>query len=238
MSNNKVKRVIGMGTLLACFSIAVVGLAEGQGKGRGPSQTSVIVEFQDFQVDPDRIQSDLLGPYEDGVDQVQAIIPGSGNLVMDTNTSRKKNKPAMRELFLDFTDPVDPDKVVFPLPFPGKISDQTGQIDVRLVTGCALGLLDMNAVSPSSQECTMSISFRDPQTDDFEWRLRFTGDATSFVEVTCVVGTKSSCSEWTIEALSADKANLSSRDTIKGRTVKTDHGNFFMPTHLTVTLKP
>lgn len=124
------RRTISRATLPGCFVLALVWAMSalsgstlanppdgngdhnhgggGGGDGGDGGNLVVSVTFRDFQGDdadpvPDRLMSDGLGAYIDGVHNVRAQIDQKGNLAFGVG-SGKRNRPAIRMLFFDFSD--------------------------------------------------------------------------------------------------------------------------------------
>jgi len=146
------------------------------------------------------------------LDFVKAIIDGIGDFDLDTDAGGQP----IRKLHLDFGAPTsatsDP-------PFA------SGFVDAYFATK-GRGMLDMAV--PSSKRMGLAVNFPD-------WFIRF--DPTQYDDTSNVLVTRISADTWEIEAAPSDIGKLLRVQTVRGKTVLTDHGNFFLPFKLTVTLK-
>jgi len=183
--------------------------------GTAAFEIPVAVMFRDGSTD--RITSDGQGAYSHGTDKVRAVLVANGNFFLMTNDS---SKPAVRRLFLDFTDPVSSGSPPF----------GTGTQQGYLSTSCenSGGLRDM-AVD-TSQLCNMSVHFSVPGTNT-QWAIRFG----AYSDTTPATVHRIDVESWEIEVPEPAVGKLLSAPT-KGRLVFTDQGNFHMPVMLSVTV--
>jgi hypothetical protein len=157
----------------------------------------------------DRITSDGLGAYADGVEGVMAVIDASGNFDM------RVSEP--RTLTLDFGTPASPDADA---PF------ETGSEAGYISTGCG-GFEDMAVGESVGSRLAVNFTYGGQQ-----WFVRF--EPAQYPDTTNVVVTRTSDDTWEIEAGPNDIAKLLSWP-LKGRPKTTEHGNFHLPFKLAVT---
>ncbi len=159
----------------------------------------------------DRIMSDGLGTYTDGMDGVSALIDASGNFDLQV--------PEPRQLKLDFGAPASPDADA-----PFLNGSEAGYIS----TGCG-GFEDM-AIGESVRS-RLAVNFT---YGGQNWFIRFAPG--QYPDTSNVLVTRTASDTWEILAAPTDIAKLLSMP-IKGRPVTTEHGNFFLPFKLVVTKK-
>jgi hypothetical protein len=196
--------------LLAGFGTAVTTSA---GKPAAPKEIPVAVEFAD-RTGVDRIQSDGLGTYANGTSGVTAVIVPLGNLQLKTGTARTFS--------LDFTD-CDGELGSCSAPF------DTDSRQGYMTTSCPTALPSMTV--GASQFCNLNVHFTYNQQG---WFIRF-GQGQGY-DTTPATVTRHQDGSWTIDVPADGKALLESYP-LKGRVTWTDHGDFYMPVHLTVTLQ-
>jgi len=210
--NKKVCLSLGLWLCL----LAVASIAAGFSKP--PTTTPATAQFGDLP--GDGIRSDGQGAYFNRVDGVKAIIDGVGDFDLDTNVG---SGPTARTLCLDFSTPVPPNTVAS-APFT------SGCVDSYLSTGSG----DLLQMSPgTSKNINLAAHFA---ASGFTWFVEF--NPTTYSGTSTVSVTRSpNGTFWTIEAAApTDTAKLLSQSSAKGRTIVTDHGNFYLPMRLTVTL--
>ncbi len=194
--------------LLAALGLAVTTSA---GKPQAPKPQNIPVKVEFADQDGDRIMSDGEGAYINGTDGVTAVIVPLGNLQLKTGTART--------FWLDFgacaVGPCDPPLFL------------AGFTQGYMTTSCptALPIMDVDA----SQDCNLNVHFA---ADQLGWFIRF-GEAQGTDPATV---TRVSETSWTIDVPS-DRAALLQSYLLKGRVTYEDHGYFYMPVNLTVTLQ-
>jgi len=196
--------------LLAAFSLAVTTTA---GKPAAPKPQNIPVTVALADRDVDRIQSDGLETYINGTDGVTAVIVPLGNLQLKAGT--------LRTFWLDFQGCVD----------LGSCSPPSFVADFRqgyMTTSCATPLPTMEL--GAFQDCNLNVHFT---ADQLGWFIRF-GENEGTMPATV---THNQDGSWTIDVPSDGVALLQSYP-LKGRVTWTDHGHFYMPVNLTVTLLP
>lgn len=198
--------------LLFVTLLTLAGLDLSARGSKNPSQTSMVATFRSDVTIPDRIGSDGAGSYTDGLQNVKAIIDGVGDFDLDTSASGA----GTRTVFLDFSMPASTGANP---PFT------TGYMDVYLSTGG--GGLPQIAVGFSK---SMNIRVNLPG-----YFLDF--NPNTYPDTANVLVTRTASDTWTIEAASTGIAKLQLVTTVRGKTVLTDEGNFFMPFKLTVKTK-
>ena len=206
-----VRGVAALFTILG--TLATVGPLLFAGSAKNQSQTSMVATFRDDPTIPDRIQSDGAGSYEDGLQIVKAIIDRQGDFDLDTNAG---GGPGARTVFLDFSAAAS---IGANPPFT------SGYVDGYLSTGGG-GLPQMAVGSFRRMRLHVSLP---------GYFLDFNPNA--FPDTSNVLVTRTAPDAWSIEATSSDIAKLTRITTVRGKTVLTDEGNFFMPFKLTVKTK-
>ena len=186
--------------------------------GRAAFEIPVAVTFRDDATD--NIQSDGLGAYSHGTDQVRAVIVSNGNLFMKTNDSA--GKPALRRLSFDFTEPVSTE---YHPPFD--TGTQQGYVSISCPsTGALLGM-----EIGTTQDCGMYVHFAGLPGTSTQWGINFG----AYSDTTRATAYRIDQKTWEIEVRAPAVGKLSSAPT-KGRLVWTDQGNFHMPVKLLVTV--
>ena len=181
----------------------------GGGGGDSGGKIAVAVTFRDFQggvgVDPDRIMSDCFNcittcdcqsPYIEKADRVGAILGSAkGNLVMGLG---KANKPAIRTLFLDFSDCIEePCSPIFQNGFVGSLNLFTSGVDLReMFVGEVRG--DLN----------LKIAIDQSSIGEGLWQLFFNPSDDRCLGSSTVMVTRSDADTWEIEAGPTDNACL------------------------------
>jgi hypothetical protein len=193
--------------LLAGLGLAVTTSA---GKVPVPKDTPVKVEFADRA--SDRILSDGSGPYINGTSGVTAVIVPLGNLQLKTGT--------VRTFGLDFGE-----CALGPCTAPFLAESRQGY----MTTSCEIPLPNMVS-GGDPQECNLNVHFT---ADQKGWFIRF-GEYEGRTDPATV--TRVSDTSWTIDVPAGGIALLQSYP-LKGRVTYTDHGYFYMPVDLTVTLQ-
>ena len=229
---------------LVASSGALYSAAQGKGKKpKEPKETPVTVTYHDNTAD--RIQSDGVSPYINGVDGVRAVLLSGGNLLLDT-------RDGARTLFLDFSLGIpDPDEnipmrptgshAVFMLMAP---VDCTG-----VPAGDPCPNLDggFRAVTGTDVPARLVLNFADPLSSD-EFRLRMGPNPvnedqflfTDYLVVSCKSPANGSCTKWDVATNdSKDVARLfrhtpRQKGGIKATTMEV--GDFHMPHGLTITV--
>lgn len=197
--------LLGVAALLAVSATVLEAVK------KPPSQSTVPMTATFVDNLGDRITSDGLGTYTDGMGGVKALIDASGNFDLQV--------PEQRQLKLDFAAPASPDADA---PFP------TGSEAGYISTGCG-GFEDM-AIGESVRS-RLAINFT---YGGQNWFIRF--DPAQYPDTSNVLVTRTADDTWEIKAGPDDIAKLLSMP-IKGRPVTTEHGNFFLPFKLVVTKK-
>jgi len=191
--------------------------------GTGPLPDATVFSY--------RIQSDLLGPYRNGVDSVVSVLQTGGDWQLDTLAS------PIRSVLLDFRDPV-PNSNSSP-PF------STGQVRAKVETksyllygnGKVSGMTGLN-----STLITPLIVRFDFSGNTYRVLMNSgTYPETNYALVTCtgVVDPNNSdtsqCNQWRIEPSVTQPdgqrkniAKLVRFYTSKGKTIEEDHGDFYL----------
>jgi hypothetical protein len=201
--------------LIAFASILVLcGLTAMRSADKPPKEIPVTATFRDYP--GDRIASDGLGPYIEGVDDVYAIIDVRGDFDMDTGGTPKVVE---RLLYLDFTSPAS--QYVNPPFLYGNdsafMSTGVGDLPLMVVGSSVLSNLAVNF--GAAGRC---------------WFIRFNPE--KYPGSTKVLITRLSEDTWEIEARLTDIAQLLSYSG-KGKLVLTNEGYFNMPFKVTVKKK-
>jgi hypothetical protein len=208
--------------LFALVWVAVTYAGAGNPAAKSsPKAVPMVASFRDnFALTPtDRVGSDGLGAYIDGQLAVKAIIDGTGNFDLDTDTSGQAGRSLLVDLGACATPPCTP-------PFSGST-----QVDAYVSTGAG-DLLNMTV--GSSKASRLQILFLTPLAPATQWFLRF--DHATYPDTSTVTVTRMAANQWRIEAASSAIAKLLSATT-KGKMVLKDHGNYFVPFEATITLK-
>jgi hypothetical protein len=203
--------------LIAFASILVLcGLTAMRSADKPPKEIPVTATFQDS---GDRIGSDGLGPYIEGVDDVHAVIDARGDFDMDTDWYGGTRKVVERLLYLDFTSPASQ---YFNPPF------LYGYDSAFMSTGVGdLPLMEIGLPVPSN----LAVNFA---TAGRCWFIRFNPE--KYPGSTKVLITRLSEDTWEIEARLTDIAQLLSYSG-KGKLVLTNEGYFYMPFKVIVKKK-
>lgn len=185
-----------------------------------------------------RIQSDLLGPYADGVSSVSSEIQTGGDWRLDTLAS------TTRTLMFDFRDPVpgsNPNAPFMVANFPGMIETKSyllyGNGKVAAMAG-----LNSTLLTPLLMRFDLNGSIHRI------WMNSQTYPQTNYAVVTCTgvvdpnnPGT-SQCNRWRIEPSVTQPdgqlkniAKLVRVTTSKGKTTETDLGNFYLSFLIEIT---
>jgi hypothetical protein len=183
-----------------------------------------------------RIQSDLLGSYQNGVDSVQSVLQAcSGDWVLDTSSS------PTRKVFVDFRDPVPNSGATPPFLF--------NQVPARLIAKAhdtistsVLGMHGLNStlLSPLSVAFDYGGSSYGVRMNPNNW------PQTNYALVTCtgVVDpanpATSQCNQWRIEPSvtqpDGERKNIAHLERLpKGRPVSENHGDFYMSFTISMT---
>jgi len=199
------------------FVLILVGLTALRSAGKKPSEIPMTATFSDSS--GDRIGSDGLGPYINGVDDVYAIIDARGDFDMKTDGWGGTPKVVERMLYLDFQDPASQ---YFNRPFLWAYED------AFMSTGVGdLPLMGIGSYVSSNLAVNFGASSRG-------YFIRFnpnTYPGTNWVRIT-----RLSEDTWEIEAVYPAIAQLLSYPT-KGKFVLTNEGLFCMPFKVTVKKK-
>lgn len=234
--NTKRKAFIVSILVLCSVLVGAVYAMQGQGKGGGnkgggggdPSTTPIFVRFVDRL--GDNIQSDGGGDYIDGLEEVQAVLDQSGDLHLDTAF---RTKEPLRKVFLDFRERVAEGTDSNALPF------LSATIDVFISTSTCPKQDRLRAmVEGENLHCNLNFNFADLADSGRQWFIRFAPadyPGTEQVLVTCLVGNP--CSRWVIHGNDGHNIAKLLSATTRGRLILADHGNFRLPTELTITLK-
>lgn len=193
--------------LLAAFGLTVTTSA---GKPAAPKDIPVTVVFMD--ATGFAIQSDGGGDYVNGVSGVTAVIVPLGNLQLKTGTQRA--------FWLDFGVCVSQGSCSPP-------SFGAGYTQGYMTTSCPTSLLTMSGW----QFCNLNVHFT---ADGLGWFIRF-GQGQGY-DTTPATVTRVDASNWTIAVPESGIALLQSYP-LKGKVTYTDHGYFYMPVSMTVTLE-
>jgi hypothetical protein len=202
------RRRLMFGVLL----LAGLGLAgtSSAGKTPVPREIPVTVAFEDGGY---AIQSDGGGAYIHGTAGVTAVIVPLGNLQLKTGT--------VRTFWLDFQGCVHEESCS-----PPSFLDDFRQ--GYMTTSCPTALPNM--VRGTFQDCNLNVHFT---ADQLGWFIRF-GEYEGRTDPATV--TRVSATSWTIDVPGGGIALLQSYP-LKGRVTYADHGYFYMPVNLTVTLQ-
>ncbi len=211
-----VRWALGLAALIAGGLIAGAQLVGPGVFGAKANEIPVTATFRDDAALPDRIGSDGLGTYIDGVDHVRAVLDGRGDFDLDTNST---GGPTVRTLFLDFRTPASP--TANP-PFA------TSTVQAFISTGA--GGLPQMAIG-SSTRSKLAVNF---DASGKGWFIRFSPN--EYPDTSSVLVSRVSVDAWEIEAAPTDIAKLLSYST-RGKLVLTDEGNFFMPLRVVVKRK-
>ena len=179
-----------------------------------------------------RIQSDNLGSYFNGVSSVQSVLQGGlGDWVLDTSNS------STRSVLVDFRDPVPPTSVTN-APFNWQF------VHARLISKCSQVGVDYRTILLNSTvNCPLHAVFTFNGTS-YRLTMNPSNDAASnFAKVTCTgVNASGPCNQWVINPITqADGTTVKSiavllRDTtVRGKTVTTNLGYFYMTFNIGIT---
>jgi hypothetical protein len=183
-----------------------------------------------------RIQGDLLGSYQNGIDSVQSVLQGcSGDWVLDTSSS------PTRKVLVDFRDPVPNSGATPPFLY--------NQVPARLIaqahytsSASILGMKGLNSTLLSP----LSVAF-DYGGSSFGLRMNPNNwPQTNYALVTCtgVVDpanpATSLCNQWRIEPSvtqpDGERKSIAHLERLpKGRPVSESHGDFYMSFAISVT---
>jgi hypothetical protein len=200
--------------LLLCFALlSATLLLWGAGKPSGPSETPMIAQFRDQLNPPDRITSDTLGPYTNGVDSVRAVIDQSGDFDLGTSFGPGAE---VRKLSFDFSQALE-----------GAVPPFQQGVEAAFLSTNAGGLLTMTVGASKASELQVSFTY-----GGNNWFVRFSPSYDSGTNNVTI--THPTASTWVIDTNSAAVAALVSLP-IKGKPVFSNHGRFVMP--LSITLK-
>ena len=202
------RRRLALGVLL----LAALGLAVTTSAGKPAKPPQDIPVTVTIPFTGYAILNDGSDVYANGVGGVTAVIVPLGNLQLKTGTQR-----AFR---LDFQGCVDPESCSAPF--------DTGETQGYMTTSCPTALPAMAVGVP--QDCNLNVHFT---YDEKGWFIRF-GEYAGTDPATV---TRISDASWTIDVPTEGIALLQSYP-LKGRVTWTDHGYFYMPVNLTVTLLP
>jgi hypothetical protein len=198
----------------------------------------VTVEFRDFACDAitpaDRIKSDGKGIYSNGIDNVDAVFMGSGNLRLITNTARGA---AIRKVHLDFGDVVTENESI-PKPFlAGSVEvDMRNHVLNPECTANALsnGLLGL-PLGTTNGRASIGIAFDDAVAKTFSWSLR---RHQTFPQTICALAThqQDAAGEfWTLEANWPSDIAVLTKVTTGG--TPNEQGYYHMPFRIVIRKK-
>jgi hypothetical protein len=199
-------------------------------EGTGPLADPTVFNY--------RIQSDLLGPYHNGVNSVVSVLQGSGDWQLDGLGS------AIRSMMIDFRDPV-PNSNPSP-PFsvgqaPAKVETKSYEL---YGNGKVSGMKGLNSTLITPLLLRFDLSGNTYRI----WMSSQHYPETNFSLVTCTAvvdpnnpGT-SQCNQWRIEPAvtqpDGQKKNIAKLVrfyTSRGKTIEEDHGDFYMSFAIGVT---
>lgn len=163
---------------LTLFTLPTIG--QGNKPPKGDSDIPVISTIDDSD-GTFRIRSDGMGAYTNGSFNVQSIIQGIGDWVLDTKPS------TVRRVYVDFGDPAGG-----AAPFAG------GMVPGRFITQCYAGSLrNLNVISKPFQACALVLSV---DHGGFTYRIAMNNTnkpATDDIRFTCLAnGTDNRCRSW------------------------------------------
>ena len=190
--------------------LAALSLAVTTSAGKPAKDTPITVAFTEGYA----IQSDNGQPYVHGEGGVRAVFVPLGNPVLDLRATVPP-----RTLSLDFGYCVSGTCNPPDLTDAGAFFMSTSYCDKSFLE---MGLGE-------SQRCRLNVNFG---AAGLGWFLRF-GEYSTTTHATVVHQQDGS---WTVDVPENGKAKLLSHPT-KGKVVLTDHGDYVMPVHMTVTLQ-
>lgn len=182
-----------------------------------------------------RIQSDLLGPYLDGVGSVGSELQTGGDWRLDALASPS------RTMLLDFRDPVAGSN---PTP-PFLVANYPGMIETKSYllygNGKIAGMMGLNSTLVTPLLMRFDINGNTYRI----WMNSGDYPETNYALVTCigvVSPTNSQCNHWTIEPSvtqpDGQKKNIAKLVrfyTAKGKTIQEDHGDFYLSFSIDIT---
>lgn len=219
----------------------LTSLATGSLSGRCPANVPVTSTLQGagpFSIPTYRIQSDLLGPYQNGVDSIISILQGcSGDWLFDTGGSTS------RTVLIDLRDPVRNSGATPPFAYqylPPRIIAKAHET----TAGSIMGMHGLNSsiLSPLSAAFNYAGSSYGLRMNPLNW------PQTNYALVTCtgVVDptnpATSRCNQWTITPSVTQPdgelksiAHLERLVTVKGKTTSENHGDYYISFSILVT---
>jgi len=183
-----------------------------------------------------RFQSDLFGPYRDGVDSVQSVVQAGGDWRLDASTS------PTRTMLLDFRDAVTGSNATPPFSV-GKVSAMTETKSYLLYgSGKVAGMTGLNSTLITPLVVRFAVNGETYRI----WMSSTAYPQTNFAVVRCVgvvSSTNSQCNHWTIEPSVTQPdgqlkniAKLVRVTTGKGnKIIEEDHGNFYLSFSIDIT---
>ena len=194
--------------LIALLALSV-STALAQKPPRGDSDVPVITVF-DTSVSNLRIGDDGLGSYQNGLNNVESIIQGIGDWVLNTRNS------TVRKVYIEFGDPVSANEPA--APFASALRP------ARMISKCAsLGFKIRDMAVGQTRQCPLAIAF---DYNGIGYRIAFNDsnfDVTDYVEWTCLGSANGRCASWMMEpASSYDGERKSIGQLIKLATSKKD----------------
>jgi len=183
-----------------------------------------------------RFQSDLFGPYRDGVDSVQSVVQAGGDWRLDASTS------PTRTMLLDFRDAVTGSNATPPFSV-GTVPAMTETKSYLLYgSGKVAGMTGLNSTLITPLVVRFAVNGETYRI----WMSSTAYPQTNFAVVRCVgvvSSTNSQCNHWTIEPSVTQPdgqlkniAKLVRVTTGKGnKIIEEDHGNFYLSFSIDIT---
>jgi len=236
--NNSLPRVVTMVQCVAVTIFLFTSITSGTSKPciSGYPVTSTIQGAGPFSTPTYRIQSDLLGPYQNGVDSVVSLLQCGGDWLLTTAGST-------RTTLIDLRDPVPNSGATPPFAYQ--------YIGTRIIakahettTGSILGMHGLNStiLSPLSAAFDYSGGSYGLRMNPLNW------PQTNYAVVTCtgVVDptnpSTSQCNQWTItpsvtqpDGELKNIAHLERLVTVKGQTTSENRGDYYISFSIAIT---
>jgi hypothetical protein len=220
--------------LVVTAVVALNGVLAGQGRGR-PSDTAAISTLEDQGNAGDetnyRIQSDGLGDYINGVDDVSSIIQTSNTCCNDWILATGGSN---RGILVDFRDSAGGSAAPFDWQVvPARIIVQCHHVSSTSFPGMETGdslLCPMSLTFPASKKNTWKVAGGFPAYPNLP--------GTDLVLVTCIADDELGCREWTLEPGATHDGELKNKVAlllVSGNTVLENRGHFYMSFSFRVT---